>query len=92
MQAAVLVEEMDGTQHRAVAGFLADLRNSRVEFRLINLVQSLLADELRGLFHFCRVRRVFIGQIGMIRTGLDRAAECRKMKYLSILNLRQESF
>lgn len=82
MQATALVEKMDGTQHRAVAGFLADLRNSRVEFRLINLVQSLLVEALRDLFHFCRDRRVFIGQIGMIRTGLDRAAEHRKMKYV----------
>ena len=82
MQSTVLVEEMDGTPHRAVAGFLADLRNSRVEFRFINLVQSLLVEELRGLFHFCRDRRLFIGQIGMICTGLDRTAACRKMKYV----------
>ena len=37
LDATVLVEEVDGAQHRAVAGFLADFRDLCVELLLIDL-------------------------------------------------------
>ena len=64
---------MDGAQHRAVAGFLAEFGDFFVEFLFIHFAQNFLAKEPRDLFHFCWNRRVFVRQVGMIRTGVDGA-------------------
>ena len=52
LDATVLVEEMDGAQHRAVAGFLADFRNLCVKLLLIDLAQDFLSEERSRLFSF----------------------------------------
>ena len=73
LHTAVLVEEMDGAQHRAVAGFLADISDLFVELLLIDLAQDFLAEEVCDLFHFNGHRRVLVGQVGMIRARINGA-------------------
>ena len=64
---------MDGAQHRAVAGFLADFRNLCVKLLLIDLAQDFLAEEFRNFLHFDRHCRILVGQVGMIRARINGA-------------------
>ena len=64
---------MNCTQHRAVAGFLADFRNLCVKLLLIDLTEDFLAEEFRNFLHFDRHCRILVGQVGMIRARINGA-------------------
>ena len=70
---AVLVEEVDSSEHCPVAGDLADFSDVPVERRLVHIVEDFLTEERRHRLHFHGHGRVLVRQVGMIRTGIDGA-------------------
>ena len=50
LHTAVFVEKVDGAQHRAVAGFLADFRNLCVKLLLIDLTEDFFSEERCDFF------------------------------------------
>ena len=71
--AAVLIKEMHGAQDGAVAGLCADLLELRIELRFVDLAQDLLAEAARDAAHLLRDGGVFVGQIRVVRAGIEDA-------------------
>ena len=88
---AVVVEEMNRTQNRAVADFFSELGNFLIKFLLAYLAQHFAAKRLRNALHLRRNSCVFAGQVGMVSARIDdaqRIAVTVKVK-IDLLNLRR---
>ena len=75
---------MHGAQDGAVAGLFADLLELRIELRFVDLAQDLLAETARDAAHLLRDGGVFVGQIRVVRAGIEdagRIAAVGKVKF-----------